>query len=270
MPPLRDSIATDSLFDYAAPLYEKESFFAGDTVLITGRGRQGVAGDPVPYTIRGDNMFTSLLLLCFVVLIVSVSNTREFVLRQLKGFFYLSHNHRDVSETSGEIRFQSFLVGLACLLLSISTYIYANTYVADDYLLEDYQLVALFFVCYVGYYALKALLYVVVDGVFFPHASVLDWRRSVLFLTAMLGVLLFPVVLVQVYFDFPLENAVFYYGFVLILVKILTFYKCWSIFFRQNGSLLQTFLYFCTLEIVPLLVMAGSMSILIDSLKITF
>jgi hypothetical protein len=33
---------------------------------------------------------------------------------------------------------------------------------------------------------------------------------------------------------------------------------------------LQIFLYFCTLEIVPLLALAGGIKLLIDVLKITF
>ena len=226
--------------------------------------------DPIPYTIRGDNLFTSLLLICMIVFAVSVSNTRQFVSRQLKGFFYQPLGSRNMSETTGELRFQFFLVLLGCLLLSISTFIYVIDYVSENYLLENYQMVAVFFSVFLGYILLKGVLYEIVNNVFFHHTAVVAWRKSALFLTALEGLLFFPIVLLQVYFDLSFENAVLYYGFVLFFSKILTFYKCWSIFFRQIGDFFQNILYFCTLEIVPLLILVGGMKVLIDVLKINF
>ena len=58
--------------------------------------------------------------------------------------------------------------------------------------------------------------------------------------------------LLLVYFDMETKNVITYLIIVLILVKILTFYKCFVIFFRRIGVYLQIFLYFCTLEIVPM------------------
>ena len=226
--------------------------------------------DSIPYTIRGDNLFTSLLLICMIVFAVSVSNPRQFVLRQLKDFFYQPLGSRNMSETTGELRVQFFLVLLGCLLLSISTFIYVNDYVSENYLLENYQMVAVFFSVFLGYILLKGVLYEIVNNVFFHHTAVVAWRKSALFLTALEGLLLFPIVLLQVYFDLSFENAVLYYGFVLFFSKILTFYKCWSIFFRQIGVFFQNILYFCTLEIVPLLILGGGMKVLIDVLKINF
>ena len=105
---------------------------------------------------------------------------------------------------------------------------------------------------------------------FFGSGPSQRWLKTLLFIAATEGVLLFPVVLLVVYFDLPLENAVYYYGFVFIFTKILAFYKSWTIFFRQNGIFLQIFLYFCALEIVPLLGLLGGLGVLIDQLKITF
>ena len=52
--------------------------------------------------------------------------------------------------------------------------------------------------------------------------------------------------------------------------KILSFYNELNIFFRQNGGTLQTFLYFCALELVPLLAFGGIWLMTIDLLKINF
>jgi hypothetical protein len=94
--------------------------------------------------------------------------------------------------------------------------------------------------------------------------------RSQLFLTAGEGVLLFPLVLLQVYFDLSLESAAVYFIFVLILNKFLTFYKSWIIFFRQKSVFLQNILYFCALEIAPLLAFGGALVMTIELLIIKF
>ncbi len=261
-------LSADSLPE---PLYVKKHSFLADSLTYTGRGydRMGVAGDPVPYTIRGDNFFTSVFLLCFVALIISLSNTKQFVVRWLKSFYYPAHVAKNLNMTSGEMRFQLFLVLLASLLYAIAVYMYARDFIADTYLVGDYTLVGIIFASFTGYFLFKNILYVFVNSVFFTRARQYEWLQTILFLTAMEGVLLFPIVLVQVYFDLSFEKAVYYYCFVLILVKILTFYKCWSIFFRQTNAFLQNFLYFCTLEIVPILFLGGGLSMIIDILKIT-
>ena len=85
---------------------------------------------------------------------------------------------------------------------------------------------------------------------------------------ALQGVLLFPMLTLQIYFDFSAENSIIYISVVLFLNKILTFYKSFQIFFKGNGLYLQTFLYFCALEIVPLLAFGGFGLTIIDLYKI--
>lgn len=253
--------------------FYREHFFTGDSLFQTEvlGDRYGVAGDPVPYTLRSDNLLTSLMLISFVILVVSFSNARRFIVRQLKDFFYFPHNDSNISETSSELRFQLFLVLLACLLLAITTYQYARNYVADSFMLDsDFLLIGLFTGSFIGYFIVKGLLYWLVNAVFFEPRSCLQWPKQLLFLIATEGVLLFPAVLLLIYFDLTIEKAAYYITFVLILVKILTFYKSWSIFFRRKGIFLQNFLYFCALEIVPLLGLASGLGLLMDQLKINY
>ena len=60
--------------------------FSKDSLLhpeLTG-GRSGIAGDPVPYTVRGDDAITGMLLFCFVTTLVVFSRSRHFLVDQLK------------------------------------------------------------------------------------------------------------------------------------------------------------------------------------------
>jgi hypothetical protein len=108
---------------------------------------------------------------------------------------------------------------------------------------------------------MRALFYTGVNNLFFDPKRNMQFLRSLLFVTAMEGVAMYPAVLLLVYFDIDSQGIVFYIGFVLVLVKMITIYKCWTIFFGRRGDFLQIFLYFCTLEIVPLSILAGLLAL---------
>ena len=82
--------------------------------------------------------------------------------------------------------------------------------------------------------------------------------------------LLFPLVLLLIYFQISVQNAAFYFIFVLSFVKILTFYKSYIIFFKQKDYFLQIILYFCTLEMIPLSVLWTALMVITNSLKVNF
>jgi hypothetical protein len=56
----------------------------------------------------------------------------------------------------------------------------------------------------------------------------------------------------------------------ILFVKILSFYKVYRIFFQRKTYFLQFFLYFCTLEIVPLAILGGVLMLIGKLLKITY
>jgi len=255
--------------------YLHDSFFEHDSVCtaeVSTKG-YGVAGDPVPYKLRSDNTVTLLLVVSFIVFSVSLAHSQHFITRQLKNFFFIQRNADDepVGETSGEVRFQLFLVVVGCLLVALAGYMYVVDGVSQTFVLDnDSQLIALLFAATLAFTGVKALLYTMVGHVFFDGKKNIQFLKSVLFIYASASVLLFPIVMLMIYFDLSVQSATYLLGFVLIMVKILSFYKCWVIFFRQKGGVLQTFLYFCTLEATPLLAFGGLMVVLIDFLKINF
>lgn len=256
------------------PKYYHENFFSNDSLLhpeLNG-GRYGVAGDPVPYTVRGDNFMTIILLGCFIMAVLPLGQWRHVVVRQLKDFFYFPHAGRIApTETAGEVRYQLFMSLMTALLLAIIFFFYTTHYVADTFVLDEpYQLVGIFFAVFVAYFMLKALAYSVVNLVFFDGKKKQQWDKTLLFLTVVEGIVLLPVVVVQAYFDLSMKSVVYYFTFVLFLLKMLTFYKLWVIFFKKSGGFLQLFLYFCALELMPLLSVWGCLVLIVDELKINF
>ena len=91
-----------------------------------------------------------------------------------------------------------------------------------------------------------------------------------MFISSMEGVLLFPALLLQAYFQFPVQNVVYYCFGAVILIKLLTFYKSYIIFFSQKGLYLQNILYFCALEMVPLFSLWGGLAVIVNQARVIF
>ena len=264
-----------SLLDTQLPQYYREGFFSEDTLLhpeLPG-GLSGVSGTPVPYSIHNDSVITSILLTFFILVVLAVSYAHDFIIRQLKNFFFfLPHEHTtDMAETGTELRIHVFLVFLSSVLLSLLYYFYTIHFIGETFVLQSqYNLIAVYLVLMIIYFLAKGLLYTVVNNVFFDGKINRHWLKTKLFISSMEGIVLFPAVLLQAYFDISEKNVIIYFVFVLIIVKILTFFKCYVVFFRRNVVKLQIILYFCALEIVPLLAFWGALDFVANSLKIIF
>ena len=284
--PPRDSF---SLYDYLG-----QGFFQqrADSLLCTTEvhgSSYGVAGDPMPYTLRGDNIVTIMLLGCFILGFISIARSLPFIRRQLKNFFYITHNEDDMfNETSNEMRFQLLLVFIDCLLLGIASFqlateadsslftLHPSAAVANSSLftlhssLDAVVLLPPLSALFLAYILCKWTIQSMVNTVFFGSKKNIQWMKVQIFITACFTIFIYPIVLLQVYFDLSLEKTIYLFGFMLFLNKILTFYKCWLIFFRQNGSFFQIILYFCALEITPLLALGGIWLMMTDLLKVNF
>ncbi|MBO4316055.1 MAG: DUF4271 domain-containing protein [Prevotella sp.] len=262
-----------SVKDIHIPQYYRESFFSKDTLFhpeLPG-GRQGVAGDPIPYSIANDNLITSLLLGCFVMALLTMAHTRAFIIRQAKSFYYSTHEQTNkLTETTGEVWFQLFMVLQTCLLLAILYIYYVRDRIGETFIIEQYQMVGMFTSFFAIYFLIRSTLYELTGWVFFSKKKILQWQKSSLFLTSAEGVLLFPAVMLLAFFNTTMESVMVYVLFIVILVKILSFYKLYVIFFKRKGIFLQIFLYFCALEIVPLFVIGGLLLIINNYLKVNF
>ena len=262
-----------SIRDVSLPQYYRESFFSNDSLFhpeLKG-GRLGVAGDPVPYTVAGDDFITTLLLLCFVLACVAFAQSRHFILRQAKTFFRTPRIGTTViTETSNELRFQLFFVLQTCLIVGIGYFIYSRASVSDTFTIDQYWVISIYAGCVASYFLMKALLYTFVGWVFFDRKKNEQWLKSFLFLVSCEGAMLFPAVMLLTYFGLSLQAAVIYTLIVVGIGKILSFYKSFIIFFKRNGTFLQNILYFCALEVVPLFALVGGLVLISHYLKINF
>ncbi len=263
-----------SALDVQLPQYYREGYFAKDTLFhpeLPG-GRQGIAGDPVPYSAANDSIVSSMLLACFVLTILSVAFCRDFIIRQAKGFLFLFNGAYDeVKETTVEMAFMLYQVLQTSFVVALIFFFYSLTYYGETFIFDSlYTLLAVYVGMVVTYFLVKAIVYALVNMVFFDSKRNGQWQRSYLFITSFEGLMLFPILLLHAYYDIDMQIVLIYFGVTLIIVKILTIFKCYVIFFSRNVVKLQIILYFCTLEIVPLLSLWGTLDITASYLNINF
>ena len=246
-------------------------FFAGSKYFHPelGLDRNGVAGDPAPYNVANDNVITGLLLVFFIVATVLISSTRDFIVRQTRSFFHSTRRTANIGETTAEVNLQLVLVLQTALMGGILYYMYAREVMGMSFSIDSpLAVIGIFCAVFFGYFLLKAVLYSIVNWVFFGKQSRQQWWKTWLYLTALEGVALFPLVLLLVYLDISPQAWLVTLLIVAITIKILTFYKAFCIFFRQTRLYLQFFLYLCALELMPMASLAGLMSMLSSRLQI--
>lgn len=234
------------------PLYHSHSLVQPDSVYRPEYAtyRPGVAGDPVPYTIAGDNLITSVLLGCFIFAMLAVAKSGNFIGRQIKNLFRPQHEGTTViTETSSELRFQIFLVLHTCLLFALLFFLWRQTSFEETFILPHYQIIGIYTGIFAIYFLVKYCLCAAVGWVFFDKKNNEQWMKANLFLISTEGILLFPAVMLLVYFKLPIESMVFYTVLVVVLVKLLTFYKTYLIFFQRKRLLCKIFCTFAPLKL---------------------
>ena len=231
--------------------------------------QQGVAGLPVPYSISDDNVMILPLVVGFCIVVALVGYYRNFLVRQYKLFVYGANGGFAVGKTKEE-RFMLLLLMLStCMMMAYAVCFHLAYH--DAFAFSSHSLsvaIATFSASFVAYYLVKWLLYMLVNQTFFGGKKTLQWNEVFQQLIAFQGLLLLPVVVVQALSGVSWTFSLFATAFILILNKILSFYKAYRIFFKGNDGLVQNFLYFCALEITPLLALAAVMQMEIDNIKI--
>jgi len=230
----------------------------------------GVIGTPLPYNVKTDDGFTLLVLACFVVMAMALAAARSYLAKLTKDFFRPPYSEeQDYSTQTPPTLIVLSLVN--CVLLAMGTFITLQDY--DGSIVNTVSpllAVALFTAAFILYFLIKLAAYYCVNTTFFGSKKRLQWKRSLLYIWAFEAVLLMPLVLLLVYFDTPPQKGLYYLAFVLILNKMLLFYKSYNIFFQQNRRYLQNILYFCALEIAPLLAFSGAWLAMANLFKVNF
>ena len=227
-----------------------------DSTLV-GIKTTGVAGDPVPYQFRNDSLVTIVLMVSFFLIAWVISRSRYYLNEQIKEFFH--HRQREnlfSQRTQNELRGQIFLVFQTCFMLGILFFDYTQEYQQQVFnQVSPYKILGLSVGICTLYYLIKVGAYTFINNIFFDRRQCQQWTESYMLCTLGTGLALLPLGLLVVYFDLDLPNTAIFLICILIVDKMLLIYKCYSIFFSYRLGWVHLFLYFCTLEIIPILIL---------------
>lgn len=208
---------------------------------------------PISYSPKTDDGIAIILLCCFFMSAYVLSRTKKFLWQQ--GSNFILHKERTSifsSSTAADVRYLLLLVIQACLLVGICFFNYFDN---DNPLLVQrippYLLLGIYTGVCLVYIILKWLIYSFLGWVFLDRGLSDMWLESYSTIIYYVGFVLFPFVLLLVYFDLNTDFMVIIgLGFI-IFAKLLIFYKWLKFFFKKIYGLLLLILYFCALEIIP-------------------
>ncbi|MBR1667389.1 MAG: DUF4271 domain-containing protein [Bacteroidaceae bacterium] len=210
------------------------------------------------YNVAYDDYVVGGMAVMFFLLAFILFHSRSVIAYRLKNFFTAKRKYvdEDVAENASEAI--EILVLTSISALSVSA-IYLDDLFNQSRLSTamsiPYWLYAAGFVAFFLFIYAKAWLYALVNWVFFDAESSKQWMRNYLFLTSMTAFVFYPIALVDVYAnsydDIVISSAIL----VAILYEMLLFYKLITNFKVKKYGYLLNILYFCTVELLPVLVL---------------
>lgn len=215
----------------------------------------GIAGDPIPYRFRNDDFVTSALMLSFFLLVWVMASSWRFLREMAKDFFHNRTRPNLFTDRANTVlRGRFFLIAQACFMQGILFFDYTQKLQPEVFAqVSPYTLLGSATLIFGIYYLSKILLYRIVNHTFFPTERNKQWDNQLLVSILTTGSLLLPLTLLVVYFDLPFRETLITYILLMVIVKILLFYKAYRIFFSTLIGHIHIILYFCALEAVPIL-----------------
>ena len=235
------------------------SFFAGDTLLHAEVPYRplGFSATSVPFNLRNNGWSGLCLFLCLLLAVSLVLRLRKIFRELVRNLFFPIPGKMDDPIVDDPLRFSTRLV--AVCLFSLSAAMVAFTYTQYDvsyypFPETPYILFFVFFVLSLGYFLIRRLMSNFVIWIFFRSEKIFTWQRSYTFLMSAESVLFLIFALVVVYLPVPVNIVRIIALIIVVFFEIVLLFKTNQIFFPKMYGTLHLIVYFCTLELMPLLV----------------
>jgi len=235
-------------------------FFAGDTLVHAEVPYRpfGFSTTATPFRLRSDGWNVLLLLLCLLLAASLVSRLRRKFRELLRDVFIPIPGKTDEPVVDDPLRYSTRLV--AVILLSLTAAIVTFCYTQHDvgyypFAETPYIVFAAFFLLWLAYFFVKRMMNNFVNWIFFRDEKIFTWKRAYTFLYAMEAMLFLVIGLAVAFLPVSLDEVMLMTSVPVVFVKILQLFKTYQIFFPKMYGSLHLIVYFCTLELMPLLVL---------------
>ena len=226
-----------------------------------------VEGLSVPYTISTDNTLSLVLLLFSFLSIMIVMRSRNVLSLRIRSLFIHTTNLSNYRRTKNNEREELFLSALSVFSLSLIGYSAELHYFGNALAINHYLVMMSYAGIFIAYLLMKRFLYMISIPMYSNIQQWRAWRHLFSFTTALQGLWFLPIAIINIYLGLGAPTT-----FILAITGIaITFfvriYNAWSIFFKKKRLYVPFFLYLCTLEAVPLALLAGTLTGVAQTLK---
>lgn len=240
--------------DTLAELHLMEFGFTGDSidsVAFLSVEPQGEGGDPTAYEASQNTVIGSLLICCFLVIIYALSQAKGQLQKIVSHVVANRHNRSMTVASLPELRFM-FLLAICTTIECALLFYNATTTGIDEESLSTLPTIGIYAAVVLVYIMAKGLGFVVVNWVFFTREQRAAWIDVYVVLTAALGVVLLPIVVMQTYVDIDAKVLLWIVVAVVAMQKIVAMRKAYDIFFSGRNSALHVIPYILTLDLLPI------------------
>ena len=240
--------------DSISALFEKGTYFDEFSAFhLPGHPVPGMEGELIPYALQNDLFVLGVLVFSFLRMCFAFNKGRLLILHQIKDFFVERERDNLFLETGNEFRYQLFLILNSALLFGLILYaLFLHSSQVFSLYPTCVPLSISILVCIIAY-LLKILLYSFVNWIFFDKVQRERWIEIYSLVISLQRVMLFFLACFIIFIDLSVDTSLIALSIILIIAKLLLFCKSFSIFFANLQGFLCNILYFCTLEMIPLL-----------------
>ncbi len=216
-----------------------------------------VEGLAIPYSITSDNLLSLILLLCALLSVLIVVRTKSILTLRIRALFIHTTNLSNYRHTTGDKRDENFLIIMSIVSLGLMGYSVRLNYLTPENPTSHYGIMAAYTAIFCAYFFIKKMLYAITMPTYCSIQEWRVWKYLYHFIAALQGVWFLPITLVHIYLHLDIKITLFLIGLGVIIGLFTKIYNAWHIFFRKKKLYVPFFLYLCTLEAVPLALLAG-------------
>ena len=249
-----DSLLKADSLQRADSIMRVDSIMRADSIALADSLRlaklsRGFEGIPHPSFPESESWVFGTILFLFLMMVVSFLRSSGWFYESVRIFFQVKDRSSIFSKTTiNDFQSRFILILFSVGVLSLYGYILLIPS-GKPFEITQYALVLGVTLLF---YIFKFLSIEVLGYVFLEKQSLKIARESYFNLLIYLGIVLFPLLIFQIYFPLWLNDYTVYISLVVcVLLFVFLIFKLFQIFFQKAVTSFYLLLYLCTLEILP-------------------
>lgn len=213
-----------------------------------------IQGIPTAEPFYANDLFVCILLGGFFILATTLASNGD-ILREVVKKFFLPHESTKTTNTL-RLRIGLYVIGFISASLLFTTLLIRRGAIDTTQSMPTLPLVL---VAILVVYLLKLGVFKVVNWVFFDKPHNMAWQQSYIDWSILSGGIMYVTCLLAIFFNLSAHALSISLVFFTFLTETLLFFKAFHIFYIKRYGVLKLFVYLCTLELMPLLVVGKAL-----------